>query len=133
MTDQWDRFAAGAGRTIDALGYDDNVALFVPTESFVQGEGFSVSYPSAPTRRVAGLVSIPSASASDTPGGTTRTADLTVHVRSTLSVALTDAGESGEAKTRVEVNSAAGTYEVDTVVDTNDGLTRLECSEVDVR
>jgi len=63
----------------------------------------------------------------------TRTADLTVHVRSSLSVALTDAGESGEAKTRVEVDSAAATYEIDTVVETNDGLTRLECSEVDVR
>jgi len=133
LTDQWDRFAAGASRTIDALGYDDNVALFVPDETFIQGEGFSVSYPSAPTRRVAGLVSVPSATAGDTPGGTTRTADLTVHVRSSLSVALTDAGESGEAKTRVEVDSAAATYEIDTVVETNDGLTRLECSEVDVR
>jgi len=38
LTDQWDRFASGAERTIDALGYQANVAVFQPTESFIQGE-----------------------------------------------------------------------------------------------
>lgn len=133
MTDQWDRFASGAERTIDALGYQANVAVFQPTESFVQGEGFTISYPGSASAVIDGMVEPPSVSAGFDRGGSTSDADLAVFVDADTDVEFTDAGESGEALTRVEVDEVTGVFEVQTVEPQLDGLLRLGCEEVDTR
>lgn len=131
MTDQWDRFADSAGRSLAALGYESNVELYQPTEPFVQGEGYDISYPSTPTETVAGEAVPPNAQADTDRGGTTREADLVVLVSETIQTDLDDAGESGEALTRVEIDGDSETYEVQTVEPQFDGLDRVLCSEVD--
>jgi hypothetical protein len=131
MTDQWDRFAAGADQTLDALGYDNNVELYEPTESYTQGEGYDISYPSTPTEVVSGETEPPSASSDTDRGGTTREADLMVYVTDDISTDPTDSGESGEALTRVEVDGTDFVYEVQYVEEQFDGMQKLVCSEVD--
>jgi hypothetical protein len=133
MTDQWDRFASGAERTIDALGYQSNVAVFEPAETFTQGEGYEISYPGTPTALLDGMIEPPSAQSDFGRGGGTREADLSVFVDADVSVDFTDAGESEEALTRIEVDEVAGQFEVEITEPQLDGLLRLDCSEVDRR
>jgi len=139
MTDQFDRFADSASRTLDALGWDATVEVYQPTESYVAGEGFSVEYPDAPTATLDGALDVPSDSPNIDAGGTTETSDLAVYVTGGIGFgnnfadlfgsALNTVGDSGEAKTGVEV--AGQQYVVDTVEDQFDGLLELACDEVD--
>jgi len=129
MTDQWDRFAASAGRTLDALGWDANVAVYQPTEAYTPGDGFDVSYPEEPTTTLDGALDTPSDSSDVDAGGTTETADLTVYVRADVSVEFNTAGESEEALTGLVVDGLK--YVVDDIEDQFDGLLALQCDEVD--
>jgi len=131
MTDQWDRFAASADQTLNALGFEDNVDLFEPTESYTAGEGYGISYPSSPTETVSGEVQPPEADAATDRGGVTRDADLLVYTPEDITTDLTDGGESGEALARVEVSQTDETYEVQAVEPQFDGWQLLELSEVD--
>ena len=130
MTDQWDRFADSADRTLDALGWDQNVEVYQPTESYAAGDGFDVTYPDAPTTTLDGAVEVPSDSADVNPGGTTQTSDLTVYIRADADVAINTAGESGETKTGLGIGDQK--YVVDTVEQQFDGMLGLACEEVDV-
>lgn len=129
MTDQWDRFAGSASRTLDLLGWDANVDVYQPTEDYAAGEGFDVSYPEEPTTTLDGALEVPSDSADINAGGTTETADLTVYVRASVSVEFNTAGESGEALTGLEI--AERQYVVDTIEEQFDGMLALSCDEVD--
>jgi peptidoglycan hydrolase-like amidase len=129
MTDQWDRFADSAGRTLDALGWDQNVDVYQPTESYTAGEGFEITYPNSPTTTLDGALEVPSDSADINAGGTTETADLQVYVRADVPVEINTAGESGEALTGLEI--AERQYVVDTIEEQFDGMLALSCDEVD--
>jgi len=129
MTTQWDRFADTASRTLDALGYEDNVEVYQPAETYEAGEGYSIEYPDAPTATIDGALDTPSSDSDKDAGGTTESVDLTIGVRKTMNIAWNDAGDSGEAKTGVEVEGTQ--YVVDTIDDQYDGLLELSCDEVD--
>jgi len=129
MTDQWDRFADSAGRTLDALGWDNTAEVYQPTESYNAGDGFETTYPSSATATLDAALDPPSSSPDIDPGGTTETADLTIYVRDDVSVDFNSAGESGEAKTGIIVDGLK--YVVDDIDDQQDGLLALGLSEVD--
>jgi len=131
MTDQWDRLAQSSRRSLATLGFEDNVDLFEPTESYTAGEGYGISYPSTPTETVSGEVQPPEADAATDRGGVTRDADLLVYTPEDINTDLTDGGESGEALARVEVSQTDETYEIQTVEPQFDGWQLLELSEVD--
>jgi len=131
MTDQWGRFASSAGQSLDDLGFTDNVELFEPTETYTPVEGYETGYPSTPTEVVSGETEPPSASSDTDRGGTTREADLMVYVDDGISTDPTEAGESGEALTRLEVDGTDFVYEVLYVEPQFDGLDKLVCAEVD--
>jgi len=176
MTDQWDRFAASAGRSIRRLGYEQNVELYQAVEQYEAGEGYAVDYPTIPTQTVSGMTAPPARTSDTDTGGTTREGDLIVFVEAdtnpfapftveagetetipagevrfvedtdvegtliingelvvnaNLGDAIDDAGESGTALTRLEIESDDATYEVQTVEPQFDGLDRVVCSEVD--
>jgi hypothetical protein len=131
MPDQWDRFASGADQSVDALGYHDNIDVFQPTESFTQGEGWDVSYPSTADATLSGIAEPPDADRDRDRGGTTRDADLVLHVPADTNVTFDESGESGDAPTRVEVADSDRTYEVATAPDPQfDGLQTVACVEV---
>jgi hypothetical protein len=127
--DQWDRFADSAGRTLDGLGWDQNVDVFVPTETYSSGDGFEVTYPDSPTATVDGALDTPDADADVDRGGTTETADLLVYVRTDTGVTWTGAGENGDAETGIMVDGLQ--YVIETIEPQHDGLLALECTEVD--
>jgi len=129
MTDQWDRFAASAGRTLADLGFEDTVRVYQPTETYTPGEGYDVAYPEEPTATLDGALDPPSTSADVDPGGTTETADLTVYVADDVSIQFNTAGDTGEAETGVEVDGIK--YVVDAIDDQQDGFLGLACDEVD--
>jgi len=129
MTDQFDRFARSAGRTLDALGWDQNVEVYQPSEEYVAGEGFEVTYPDSPTTTLDGALDVASDSPDIDSGGATETSDLAIYVTDDVAVDFEPAIESSEAKTGVEVDGQQ--YLVDTVEDQFDGLLELACDEVD--
>jgi len=129
MTDQWDRFSSSAGRTLDALGWDQNVAVYQPTETYEPGGGFEVTYPDSPTTTLDGALDVPRDTANVDEGGTTETADLAVYVRADVNVEFNTAGDSDEALTGLVIDGAK--YVVDTIEDQFDGLLELACDEVD--
>jgi len=132
MTDQWDRFAAGSTQHLQDLGFTNNVDLFQPSETYSNdGDGYDVVYPGTPSETVSGEVVPPSAQEDTDRGGTTREADLVVHVPDDINTAINDAGDSGEALTRLEVDGTDETYEIQVVEEQFDGIYLLECSEVD--
>jgi len=129
MTDQWDRFAASAGRTLDALGYEQNVEVYQPTETYDPGDGYDISYPDSPTTTIDAALDPPSTSPDVDPGGTTETADLTIYVEASVGIEFNTAGDTGEAETGIVVGGIK--YVVDDIDDQQDGLLALGCDEVD--
>jgi len=129
MTDQWTRFADSASRTLAALGYENNVDVYQPTETYVAGEGYSIEYPDDPTTSIDAALDPPSTSPDVDPGGTTEQADLTIYVSEDVGVSFNVAGDTGEAKTGIEVDGTQ--YVVDDIDDQQDGLLALGCDEVD--
>ena len=129
MIDQWDRFGASAGRTLAGLGYDDNVDVYQPEETYTPGEGYDVHYPDVPTATLTGALEPPSTRTDVDPGGTTEQADLTVYVRADVPIQFQAGGRSGEAETGVIVDGLK--YIVDDIDDQQDGWLGLGCDEVD--
>lgn len=129
MTDQWDRFADSAGDSLNALGYDDNVDVYQPSETYDPGDGYETTYPDAPTVTIDGAPDPPSSSADINAGGTTEAADLVIYVRGDVGIQFNDAGDTGEAKTGLEVDGLQ--YVVDDIDDQQDGFLELSCDEVD--
>jgi len=129
MTDQWQRFAGSAGRTLEALGYEDTVDVYQPTETYEAGEGYSVGYPDEPTTTIDAALDPPSTSPDVDPGGTTETADLTIYVSNDVGIEFNVAGDTGEAETGIVVDGIK--YVIDDIDDQQDGLLALGCDEVD--
>jgi hypothetical protein len=127
MTDQWTRFEGSATRTNRTLG-GESIEVYEPTESYQQGEGWSVSYPDSALSTVTGEAVPPESDPNVDAGGTTETADMGVYVPSDSGVTWTDYGESGEATTRIDVSDSR--YEITGMDEQFDGRVRLRCSEV---
>ncbi|MFC6975817.1 hypothetical protein ACFQL1_15895 [Halomicroarcula sp. GCM10025709] len=53
-TDQWDRFEASAGRSLEDLGFEDNINVYEPTETSSPGDGIEITYPDNPTATITG-------------------------------------------------------------------------------
>jgi len=129
MTDQWDRFADSAGRTLDALGYEQNVEVYQPTETYEAGEGYSIEYPDEPTTTIDAALDPPATNPAVDPGGTSESADLTIYVDAAVDIEFNTAGDTGEAETGIEVDGIK--YVIDDIDDQQDGLLALGCDEVD--
>ena len=129
MTDQWDRFADSADRTLDALGYEQNVDVYQPTETYDPGDGYEITYPDTATATIDAALDPPSTDPDVDPGGTTEQADLTIYVSEGVGVPFNTAGDTGEANTGVEVDGLK--YVVDDIDDQQDGFLALGCDEVD--
>jgi len=130
MVDRWGRFGKGAGRHLSALGWDQNLNVYEPTESYSAGEGYDISYPGSPTDTVDAEITMPDASGDVDPGGTTVDADVVIRVTDDTGVSWREFGESGEAATRVEDTSTGVRYEIETVVSEHNGLLMLAANEV---
>jgi hypothetical protein len=131
VTDQWDRFEAGAERHVEALGGADALDVFQPTETRVAGEGITVSYPSTPNATVDADLAPPDEVADRDAGGLDTDADVVAYVPADAGVDWTAAGTAGEARTRVEDTDTGLLYAVEDVTGTRDGLLRLDCVGID--
>lgn len=131
---QWDRFSERQRRlTQEDIGFSDSVEIFVPTEMYVAGKGYTTEY--ASDGIYSWEISRPSSMPDQDAGGTTISADLIAHAPDTvlddLPNGLTEYGESGEAPARVEPQDSPITYEVSTFDDERNGVLRVELVEVD--
>jgi hypothetical protein len=125
--DQWDRFQAQqGGRVQDALGFTQTLEVYEPTESFSQADGYSVSYPDAPTATVDAEVAPPEADANRDEGGTTTNADVVIYVDDGTDLSFTDFGESGEAATKVTMVATGESYKLTEATNEQNGLLKLE-------
>jgi len=127
--DQWERFADSAGRTLDALGFEDTVEIYQPTETYEAGDGYSIEYPDSATATIDAALDPPSTSPDVDPGGTTETADLTIYVAADVGIEFNVAGDTGEAETGIVVDGIK--YVIDDIDNQQDGLLALGCDEVD--
>jgi len=126
MTDQWDQFAKSASRTVDDLGYEDNVNVFFPSETYSPGD-LDRSYPNTPSMTFSAIVTTPEETSDTDRGGRRIDADIVLYFDDS-SLPVVD--REGRALPRVEIDGVRGTYEVRTVAEQQDGLARIECVEV---
>lgn len=128
MTDQWDRFSARGEQSLYDLGWEDNVDLYQPTETYTAGDGYELTYPDTATQVLTGSIRPPRPQADVDSGGTTQTADLTVHI-DPQGIEWETAGGGGDAPTGLIVDGQK--YIVETTTLTRDGWRRIECAETD--
>jgi hypothetical protein len=126
--DQWDRFAAGADRDLEALGYQDTLDVYAPTETYDEADGYVTTYPDQPTRVVDAELATPQADADRQPQGTTSEADLVIRVAEPRDQ-WTGYGVDGEATPRVVDRSTGVRYQIVDVASEHNGLLRLEAVE----
>jgi hypothetical protein len=129
MTDPWGRFSEGAGRDLRALGFEDSLDVYEPTETYTPGEGYSVTYPGSPARTVDAEIVPPEVLADRNRGGTTSEADAIIRVAEPRSQWV-GFGSEGEASVEVVDTETGVRYQVETVASERNGLTRLEASEL---
>jgi hypothetical protein len=131
MVDQWGRFKEQQrGRVQDALGFDQTLEVFEPTESYSQSEGYDVSYPDTATATVDAEVVPPEEDADRDEGGTKTDADAVLYVADDTGVSFTDFGETGEAATRVLVVATGEMYVVTGATNQQNGLVKLAAVRV---
>jgi len=136
MTNQWERFSLrNRDLAQEDLGFEDNVDIQTPTESYTAGKGLSTAYSSEGTFSVE--LNAPSSTGEQSEGGTTQTADLIAHVPEDLpgqlSGGLDGYGESGDAPARFAPTDEDNVYEVVTKDPERNGTIRVELAEVDER
>lgn len=130
-TDQWDRFDEQVnGRMQSDLGFEQTLEVYPATETFAQGEGWDISYPSSPSTTVDAEISTPSAEGESTRGGTDVDADVMIRVPDDTGVTWREFGDSEQAATRVEDVETGVRYEIQTVDSEHNGLLLLQASEV---
>jgi len=131
VTNQWDRFEETSSRHIRNLGGEQVIEVRQPTETYVAGDGFEISYPGAADATLDADLA-PPAETADTAdeGGTTTTGDLTVYVDSATDVIFREAGDEEVGPTRITLRDSGDVFAVDTVVDQRDGLLEIRCTLV---
>jgi hypothetical protein len=121
------------------------LAIYQPSESYTAGAGFGVAYPDSPDTTLPGRIETPNSAPERERSGTTVAADVVVRVRDDTDITWTGYGESGDASVRVAPDDAGwgvqawGTtawgaptpvYEIEDVIDGQNGLLRLPATEV---
>ncbi|QLH82462.1 hypothetical protein [Halosimplex pelagicum] len=111
--------------------HNTTIDIYEPSDaSYSPGDGYSVTYPEAPTKSgIPARADSPQPDADRDTGGTTADVDRVYRVRDDAHDQWTGFGEDGEAAVRIE-DETATTYVVETPVDERNGLIRLECREV---
>lgn len=132
MTDQWGRFKeSNRGRVMAHLGYENNLEVYEPTESYQTDGGFDVSYPGSPDDTIDAEIVPPDEVADRDAGGTDVEADIFIFVADDTSLAFTGYGESGEATAEVVDTDTGERYEIQTKTNRGNGLLRLTGVSVD--
>jgi len=122
----WDRFEAGASLDVASLGYEDNVDVFLPSESYTAGDGVDLTY-TGPVNTISAIVTTPEETSDTDRGGRRSETDLVVLVSDDVPPPQINAGDG---RARFEVDSLPGRYEARTRERTQDGLIRYDCVEV---
>lgn len=128
MVDQWERFQKRGAQSLDDLGWEDNADLYQPIESYTAGEGYSIDYPDTATQTLTASITPPQPQTDVDSGGTTQTADLTLHI-DPQRIEWREAGDEGNAPTGFIVDGDK--YLVETTTLTRDGWRRIELAETD--
>lgn len=106
------------------------IEVFEPTESFSQGDGYSVSWSDTADATYDARVESPSTDAERERSGTTAEVDRVVKIRDDTGQTWTGFGDATEAPVRIEDTADGTRYEVQTVEDTHNGLTKLGVVEL---
>jgi hypothetical protein len=126
---QWDRFDASSGRSLEDLGFSDNVTVEEPTESYdAQEGGYVTSYATVAT--VTGEIVPPSADPQVTEGGTLAEKDLMVYVNNDTTYEFTEYGESGSGAARLKIDGYEDKFRVEERHEQLDGYIQLGCVEI---
>lgn len=126
---QWDTFDASTPRTLERLGFSDNVEVFEPTESYSSSEGgFSQSYTSQGT--IPGEVVPPEADPQVLSSGTLAEKDLMVYVNNDAGFQFTEYGTSGDASAKLRIDGYDDDYRVEERNEQLDGYIQLGCVEI---
>jgi len=113
-------------RTIESLGYKDNVDVYTASETYNPGDGYDESFSLATS--FSGIVTTPEEMSEKDRGGLQTETDLVVYKETSGGRKLPS---GGEAPLRIEVDSLPGRYKLVSEERQQDGLTRIECVEVD--
>lgn len=125
-----DRVENAFRRAHSAELHNTSIDVFEPTEEYVQGDGWSVTYPDEPSATYEARVDSPSADADRTRSGTSTEIDVVVRVRDDTGQEWTGYGENTSAALRIRDTADGTMYEVQTVVDAHNGLVELEAVEL---
>jgi len=129
MTDQWDRFDASSPRSIDRLGFEENVVVEEPTETYDPAKGgYVTTYSQVAT--VSAEIVPPGADPQVTEGGTLAEKDLMVYVDDDEPYAFTEYGDSGSGAARLSVDGYDDPYRVEERNEQLDGYIQLGCVEI---
>ncbi|QLH77454.1 hypothetical protein HZS55_09165 [Halosimplex rubrum] len=115
----------------DALA-NTTVEVFEPDISHTQGEGWTVTYPNYPDTPADSYDARIESPESDTErerSGTTSEIDAVVKVRDDTGRQWTGFGQEQEAPAHLRDTADGTRYEVESVVDTHNGLVELEVTE----
>lgn len=118
-----DRVQNAIRRAHDSL-HNTTIDVYEPTETYTQGEGWTVTYPDTPDATYDARFDSPSSNQDRDEAGTETEIDAIARVRDDVSQQWTGWGEATEAAVRIEEGGT--TYEVQDVPPTKDGLTKLE-------
>jgi hypothetical protein len=129
MSDQWDRFDASSPRTLRNLGFEDNITVEEPTETYDPDKGgYVTEYSEVAT--VTGEVAPPSADPQVTEGGTLAEKDLMVYVNNDEPYDFTEYGDSGSGAARLSIDGYDDNYRVEERNEQLDGYIQLGCVEI---
>lgn len=106
------------------------IDVFEPSESFTQGDGWTVTYPDTADASYSARVEEPDADNDRERSGTTSEIDAVVRVRDDTGQQWTGFGDETEASIRVRDTADSRLYEVQSVVDTHNGWLKLAAVEV---
>lgn len=125
-----DRVENALRRTHTSELTNTSIDVYVPTEEYEPGEGYTTVYSDAPTQTgLDARADSPQSESDRDAGGTTADVDRIYRVRDDARESWTGFGEDGEAAVRLEDVDTGETYTVESVVDERNGLIRLECME----
>ena len=125
-----DRVSNALRRAHSTALANTTIEVYPPSETYSQGDGWSVTYPDNPTETFDARVDEPTADSDRERSGTTAEVDVVILVRDDTGQAWTGYGEQTEAAVRV-VDTADGTmYELEDVLEKHNGTLELPAVEV---
>lgn len=110
--------------------HNTSIDVYEPTETYTQGDGYTVTYPASADATIEARVDSPDARTDRNRGGTTAEIDAIVTVRDDTGQTWTGFGEETEAPVQIVDTDGGTRYEVESVVDPHNGTLELEVVEV---